>query len=396
MFKNVSMAPSDPILGLIENFKKDPRKNKVNLGIGVYQDELGKVPILKIVKKAEKLILKKENTKNYLPIEGKRKFRIATQNLLLGNNHEIIKKKKICTLQTPGGTGALRIAAEFISKKIDSTKQIWISNPSWQNHKNIFIEAGLKVNYYDYYDSINNRINFYKMLKSLNKANKKDILLIHGCCHNPTGADLNTNQWKTLSKFVKEKKIIPIFDFAYQGFKKNLESDTESLKIFLEDNSEIIIANSYSKNFGLYNERIGSCNIIAKNNQIKQIFSQMKSIVRSNYSNPPAHGAEIITMILSDENLKKEWIKELEKMRLRIKNIRELLATKLTEKNAKKNFEFIRHQHGMLSLTGLDKTQVMKLKEKHGVYILDSGRINLAGLTSEKIDFLCNSIIDVL
>ncbi|MFP3028934.1 MAG: amino acid aminotransferase [Arsenophonus sp.] len=396
MFENIITAYVDPILGLEESFNADPRKQKINLGIGVYKDESGKTPILISVKKAEKYLLNNEVTKNYLAISGIPEFARVTQTLLFGNNHSIIDENRVRTLQAPGGTGALRIAAEFIAKHT-CTQRVWISQPTWPNHENIFKAADLTSCHYNYYDAENHNLDFSGMLTSLEDANPGDILLLHGCCHNPTGIDPTLDQWEILSAFAAEKKLLPIFDFSYQGFAKGLDEDVKGLHIFINKNPEIIISSSYSKNFSLYNERVGACTIIANDsNQAEQAFSQIKLIIRANYSNPPAHGAAIVTTILSNEILKKEWIEELTTMRKRIQRMRQLLVNTLQEKGTKQDFSFISKQNGMFSFSGLNQDQVTELREKYAIYVVRSARINIASLTLENVVPLCKAIINVL
>ncbi|MGP1933822.1 MAG: amino acid aminotransferase [Arsenophonus sp. NC-XBC3-MAG3] len=396
MLKNIIPAPADPILGLSESFNADPRKQKINLGIGVYKDESGKTPILISVKKAEKYLLDNEVTKNYLAINGIAEFASVTQTLLFGSNHPIIAQNRARTLQALGGTGALRIASEFIAKQT-SAQRIWITQPTWPNHKNIFKAANLISCYYNYYDAEKHNLDFSGMLISLEDAKPGDILLLHGCCHNPTGIDPTPEQWEILSTLAAEKNLLPVFDFAYQGFAKGLEEDAQGLRIFINKNPEIIIASSYSKNFGLYNERVGACTIIANNSdQAEQAFNQIKLIIRANYSNPPVHGAAIVTTILSDEFLKKEWSEELTIMRQRIQRMRQLFVNTLQEKGAKKDFSFISKQNGMFSFSGLNQDQIIQLREKHAIYAISSGRINVAGLTLQNIIPLCKAIINVL
>ncbi|WMY95121.1 MAG: amino acid aminotransferase [Arsenophonus sp.] len=396
MLENIIGAPKDPILGLVESFNSDLRKKKINLGIGVYKDQAGNTPILRAVKKAEEYLLDKEVTKNYLSMSGSKKFAILTQVLLFTSNHPVIIENRARTIQALGGTGALHLAAEFLAKKT-SCKRIWLSKPTWPNHDNIFKSVGLKTCYYDYYDSNKNNLDFSGMLNSLSNLQSSDVLLLHGCCHNPTGIDPSIEQWEILSKLSAEKKVLPIFDFAYQGFAKSVEEDVEGLRIFSNKNPEMIIATSYSKNFSLYNERVGACTIIASDsNQADYILSQMQSIVRCNYSNPPFHGAAIVTSILSNETLKNEWIEELTIMRQRIQRMRQLLVNTLLEKGAKKDFSFISKQNGMFSFSGLTESQVIKLREKYAIYMVHSGRINVSGLILENIVPLCKAIIDVL
>ncbi|MDT9587164.1 MAG: amino acid aminotransferase [Candidatus Arsenophonus melophagi] len=396
MFENIISAPADPILGLAEKFDADPRKKKINLGIGVYKDESGKTPIFTSVKKAEKYLLDQEVTKNYLDISGIAEFADVTQILLFGNHNKIFSESRARTAQTPGGTGALRIAAEFLATQT-CAKRVWISQPSWPNHENIFKTSGLKSCYYNYYDAEHHTLDFDGMLASLEHAQRGDVLLLHGCCHNPTGIDPTIEEWEILSTLTAEKNLLPIFDFAYQGFSKTIDEDAQGLRIFAKKNPEIIIASSYSKNFGLYNERVGACTITANNSeQAERAFSQIKSIIRANYSNPPAHGAAIVTTILSDKILKKEWIEEVIRMQSRIKRMRLLFVNTLREKGVKQDFSFISKQKGMFSFSGLTERQVMQLREKHAIYIITSGRINVAGLTLENMLPLCHAIMDVL
>ncbi|MGP1960105.1 MAG: amino acid aminotransferase [Arsenophonus sp. NC-TX2-MAG3] len=396
MLENIIPAPSDPILGLAESFNTDPRKQKINLGIGVYKNESGETPILISVKKAEKYLLDNEVTKNYLAISGIAEFASVTQTLLFGDNHPIIAQNRARTLQAIGGTGALRIASEFIAKQT-SAQRIWITQPTWPNHKNIFKAANLISCHYNYYDAEKHNLDFAGMLTSLEDTKPGDILLLHGCCHNPTGIDPTPDQWEILSTLSAEKNLLPVFDFAYQGFAEGLEEDAQGLRIFINKNPEIIIASSYSKNFGLYNERVGACTIIANDSdQAEQAFSQIKLIIRANYSNPPLHGAAIVTTILSDEFLKKEWSEELTIMRQRIQRMRQLFVNTLQEKGAKKDFSFISKQNGMFSFSGLNQDQITQLREKYAIYVISSGRINVAGLTLQNMIPLCKAIINVL
>ncbi|WMY97687.1 MAG: amino acid aminotransferase [Arsenophonus sp.] len=395
MFEKIKFALQDPIIDLLEKFNLDQRKEKINLGIGIYKNEFGKTPILESVKKAEKYLLENEVTKNYLNIIGIPNFCNLTQNLLLGKNNPIIKENRARTSQTPGGTSALRIIADFLSSN-SFIKRVWISNPTWPNHNTIFKNSGLEICQYNYYDSHNHNLNFEKMLNSLKYTKFGDVLLLHGCCHNPTGIDPTPEQWKILSLLAEKKKLLPIFDFAYQGFSTDLYQDTLSLRIFAKNNPEIIVLNSYSKNFSLYNERVGSYTIIAKNSvHAENVLSQTKLIIRSNYSNPPSHGAAIVSTILSNKILKKEWIMELTSMRNRIKKMRRLLVKNLKERSNSEHFDFIKKQNGMFSFTDLDKHNIERLRKEYGIYLIDSGRINIAALTSKNIPFLCDSIISV-
>ncbi|WWO98579.1 MAG: amino acid aminotransferase [Candidatus Dasytiphilus stammeri] len=393
MFENILIASEDPILGLTEKFSTDPRSNKINLGIGVYNDENGIAPILTSVKTAEKFLLEKEENKNYLNIEGSAEFALYTQRLLFGKNSELISNKHIRTAQTPGGTGALHIIAEFLAKKT-KINRIWISNPTWPNHKNIFMAAGINVYEYPWYNYEKHLLDFENLWLTLqNEVQAGDAVLFHGCCHNPTGVDPTIEQWKKLAHLSQMNHWLPIFDLAYQGFSKSLEEDVRALRIFTQNHDEMMVASSYSKNMGLYNERVGSLTVISKNtNTVNAVFSQIKAIIRINYSNPPSHGAAIVTTILKDEDLKLLWHQELYRMRKRILDMRQLLVDTLQQKGLKKDLNFINNQHGMFSYSDLSKQQVVYLREKFGIYILDSGRINIASITSKNINYLCEAI----
>ncbi|MDE9444886.1 aspartate/tyrosine/aromatic aminotransferase [Xenorhabdus bovienii] len=396
MFEKITAAPADPILGLADSFKADPRENKINLGIGVYKDETGKTPVLTTVKKAEKFLLENETTKNYLAISGLSEFGRVTQELLFGNTSAIITDKRARTVQSPGGTGALRTAADFIAKQTNA-KRVWISNPTWPNHKGVFSSAGLEIREYQYYNAEKHALDFDGMLASLSEAQAGDVVLLHGCCHNPTGIDPTAEQWQKLADLSAANGWLPVFDFAYQGFARSLDEDAEGLRIFTKNHNELIVASSYSKNFGLYNERVGACTIVATDSDTaEKAFSQAKSIVRTNYSNPPAHGASVVTTILSNDELKAEWIQELATMRERIRRMRQLFVNTLQEKGAKQDFSFIISQNGMFSFSGLTKEQVDRLREEFGIYAVSSGRINVAGLTLENMVPLCEAIVAVL
>ncbi len=319
-----------------------------------------------------------------------------TQELLFGKDHPVVTDKRARTAQSPGGTGALRIAADFIAKQTNA-KQVWISNPTWPNHKNVFSAAGLEIREYKYYDAEKHALNFEDMLASLSDAQAGDVVLFHGCCHNPTGIDPTPAQWAKLAEMSAEKGWLPIFDFAYQGFAKGLNEDAEGLRIFAKNHNELIVASSYSKNFGLYNERVGACTIVAGDSDTaEKAFSQAKAIIRANYSNPPSHGASVVATILSNEELKTAWEQELTTMRERIQRMRQLFVNTLQEKGAKQDFSFIINQNGMFSFSGLTKEQVERLRVEFGIYAVSSGRINVAGLTLENMAPLCEAIVAVL
>ncbi|HIE0648491.1 TPA: amino acid aminotransferase [Serratia marcescens] len=396
MFEKITAAPADPILGLTDIFRADARPNKINLGIGVYKDETGKTPVLTSVKKAEQYLLENETTKNYLGIEGIPAFASCTQELLFGKESPIVADRRARTAQTPGGTGGLRVAADFIANQT-SAKRIWISNPSWPNHKNVFSAVGLEVLEYAYYDAANHALDFDGLLSSLKQAQAGDVVLFHGCCHNPTGIDPTQEQWAQLAELSVANGWLPLFDFAYQGFANGLEEDAQGLRIFAAKHKELIVASSYSKNFGLYNERVGACTIVAADAETAdRAFSQVKAAIRANYSNPPSHGAAVVATILGNDALRAMWEQELTDMRQRIHRMRQLFVNTLQEKGAQQDFSFIIQQNGMFSFSGLTKEQVLRLREEFGVYAVNSGRVNVAGMTPDNMAPLCEAIVAVL
>lgn len=396
MFEKISAAPADPILGLADLFRADERPHKINLGIGVYKDETGKTPVLTSVKKAEQYLLENEVSKNYLSIDGLPEFALRTQELLFGKDNGIITNKRARTAQTPGGTGALRVAADFIAHNT-SAKRIWISNPTWPNHRNVFAAVGLEVCDYDYYDATAHKLDFDGMVANLSAAQTGDIVLFHGCCHNPTGIDPTPEQWGQLASLSQQKGWLPLFDFAYQGFANGLDEDAQGLRTFAAKHQELLVASSYSKNFGLYNERVGACTLVAADSAVVDTaFSQIKAVIRANYSNPPSHGAAVVATILSNDVLRGIWEQELTAMRERIQRMRQLFVNTLQEKGAQQDFSFIIQQNGMFSFSGLSKEQVIRLRDEFGVYAVNSGRVNVAGMTPENMAPLCEAIVAVL
>jgi aspartate/tyrosine/aromatic aminotransferase len=396
MFERVNKAPADPILGLNESYAADDRTNKVNLGVGVFKNEDGVTPILATVKEAEKRLLEGETTKSYLAIGGDAEYGKQVQGLLFGQDHNIISNHLARTAQTPGGTGALRIASEFISRQLGIDK-IWVSNPTWANHGSVFASANLEVKPYRYYDAQTKGLDFDGMLADLSNANANEAVLFHGCCHNPTGVDPSAEQWQQLAELAERNGFVVLFDFAYQGFAKGVEEDAEGLRIFSEKVPELLVASSFSKNFGLYNERVGAFTLVAADRTVADdAFSQVKTIIRANYSNPPAHGAKVVSVILSDETLRAQWIEEVAQMRSHIHGLRQMMVAKLAEIGVEKDFSFIEQQNGMFSFSGLTPEQVATLKEDYGIYIVGSGRINVAGLSSKNMETVCRAIAAVL
>ncbi|MBW0281204.1 aromatic amino acid aminotransferase [Shewanella xiamenensis] len=396
IFSQVVLAPADPILGLTDTFKADPRQDKVNLGVGIYKDEAGQTPVLQSVKKAEALLLEQEKTKNYLGIEGVQTYNRVVQELLFGEGSELVTSGRAATAQAPGGTGALRIAAEFLLRNTPS-RTVWVSNPTWANHQNIFETAGLTVKEYGYYNASAHDIDFDGMMTDLANAQAGDIVLLHGCCHNPTGIDLTLAQWELVANLCADKQLVPLFDFAYQGFGAGIEEDAAGLRLVAAKVPELLVANSFSKNFGLYNERIGAVTVVAQNaDEAVRAFSQVKRTIRANYSNPPAHGALIVSTILSDAALKALWVQELTEMRERIAEMRTLFVQSLKDEGVTQDFSFISRQNGMFSFSGLNKAQVARLKDEFGIYIVGSGRISVAGMTKTNMPVICKAIAKVL
>jgi len=396
MFDTISPAPPDAILGLTEAFKKDPNPRKVNLGVGVYKDADGTTPVLETVKEAERRLLTGEKTKSYLPIDGSPEYDAASQRLIFGDSHEIVTRGRAVTAQAPGGTGALRVAADFISE-ISPSATVWISEPTWPNHPSVFQSAGLKVATYPYFDASTNGIAFDGMLATIRTIPAGDVLLLHGCCHNPTGVDLSSAQWQAVAEVAAERGLLPLLDFAYQGFADGLEEDAVGVRTIAAHCPELFVASSYSKNFGLYNERVGALTVVARTpDAAETALSHVKRCIRANYSNPPAHGGEIVRTILGDPALRRQWEGEVTAMRQRINTMRHLFVETLNEKGVTRDFSFIARQRGMFSFSGLTPAQVKALRERHAVYIVGSGRISVAGMTEGNMDYLCEAIADVL
>ena len=396
MFHSLVAAPPDPILGLTEAFKKDPNPNKINLGVGVYKDAQGRTPVLASVKRAEEKLLRAEQTKNYLPIEGHAEFDAATLALLFGADHALLHNGRAVTAQAPGGTGALRVAADFIASTLGA-RTVWLSDPTWPNHPNVFQAAGLKTATYPYFDKQSNGVAFAAMLAALGAIPKGDVVVLHGCCHNPTGIDLDRAQWRAVAEVVAERALLPVVDFAYQGFAAGLDADAAGLVELAEHCPNLLIASSYSKNFGLYNERVGALTLVAARPEAADTaLSHIKRVIRASYSNPPAHGAAVVAAVLNDPELRVLWETEVSEMRNRINAMRHLFVETLHEKGVTQDFSFIARQRGMFSFSGLTPEQVKALRERHAVYVVGSGRISVAGMTEGNMDYLCHAIADVL
>ncbi|PHR85284.1 MAG: aromatic amino acid aminotransferase [Colwellia sp.] len=395
MFSQLKQLPADPILGLSVKFKADINPNKIDLGAGIYKDELGITPVLACVKTAEQFRVDNEGSKAYISSAGSALFNTKITELILGD-HKVITEKRIKTVSTPGGTGALRIAGEFI-KKCTPGATIWVSNPTWANHKGVFEAAGLIVKTYPYYDYENNCLDFPAMLEALKQVSKDDAVLLHACCHNPSGMDLNKEQWQQIADVTKQVGFMPVVDMAYQGFGTDLDSDAYGLRLMADTVEQMIICSSCSKNFGLYRERIGACSIIGRSALAADIISSvLLSVVRVAYSMPPAHGAAIVETILSSDELTTQWHGELAQMRNRINEMRQLLVDKLAENGVTRDFSFITSQNGMFSFLGINPEQVQQLQDEYSIYIVGSSRISLAGIASDNVDYLAQSIAKVL
>ncbi|MEX0776190.1 MAG: amino acid aminotransferase [Phycisphaeraceae bacterium] len=396
MFEKVQPAPPDAILGITEAFNRDPHPAKINLSVGVYKDAAGKTPVLASVKAAEERILRGETSKNYVPIDGSPQYAALVQEMLFGQGHEVLEHKRAATAHTPGGTGGLRVVGDLL-KKLKPDATVWMSEPTWPNHPQIFAAAGIKTASYPYFDAAGNSLPFDAMLAAVKKIPAGDVLLLHGCCHNPTGIDPTPEQWQAIAQVVAQRKILPLIDFAYQGFAVGLAEDALCLGPFLGPGIDLMVCSSFSKNFGLYNERVGALTIVAGDaDAAVAVQSQVKSVIRANYSNPPAHGAAIVTTILSDAALRQQWEGELTTMRQRIGGMRRLFVETLTKKGVQRDMSFIARQKGMFSFSGLNKEQVEKLKKDYALYIVGSGRINVAGMTQDNMDTLCGAIAQVM
>ena len=396
MFEKVSLAPADPILGLTSEFKADTNPEKINLSVGVYQDASGVTPVLASVKEAERRLVETEKSKGYLPIDGAAEYALGVQQLLLGEGSELIASGRVTTSHTPGGTGALRVAANFLRSEFPDSK-LWLSAPTWPNHPKIFQAAGVTTETYAYFDRETNGLDFAAMAASLKKIPAGDVVLLHGCCHNPTGIDPTLEQWQEIAEIVSERKLLPLVDFAYQGFADGLQEDSAGLTAILAKCDELLICSSFSKNFGLYRERVGALTAISSSKEVAAaVQSQIKAGVRSNYSNPPAHGAAVVTTVLTDAALRTQWEKELAEMRERIASMRTLFVDTLKAKGVPGDFSFITGQRGMFSFSGLTPEQVERLKKEFAIYIVGSGRINVAGMTAANMNRLCMAIKSVV
>ncbi len=395
-FAQIEIGPPDPIFGLTEAFTTDTNPKKVNLAAGVYQDGAGKVPILQVVCEAQERWRAKEETKSYLPIEGIPAFNQQTQALLFGADLAAMVGARAVTVQTLGGTGALKVGADFL-KRFFPASQVWISNPSWENHRALFEAAGFAVNDYPYYDPETHGLDFTSMLDTLKGLPARSIVLLHACCHNPTGVDPSQEEWMRLVDLFQNADLIPFLDFAYQGFSEGIDADAFAVRAFAEAGIPCLIANSFSKSFNLYRERIGALTVLSANEEeTKRVRSQIKRVIRTNYSNPPSHGGQIVATVLTDADLRARWEGELAEMRERIRRMRELFVQRLREKGVEQDFGFIERQQGMFSYSGLPRGVVDRMRNEYSIYIVGSGRICVAALNEKNIDYVCEAIAEVL
>ena len=396
MWKSVTAAPADSILGLTEAFKKDQNPNKVNLGAGVYKNEQGITPVLACVKDAERILLGSEQTKSYLPISGDPVYIDCVQRLLFGEDAEVISSRRAATAHAPGGTGALRIGAELL-KEFNPEASVWISTPTWANHNGIFAAAGFELKSYPYYDAETKALKYEEMMDTLQRIPAGDIVLLHGCCHNPSGVDLNAEQWPEVAALAAEKGWIGFLDFAYQGFGDDVESDRKGVEEFSKTGCDFFVASSFSKNFGLYNERTGAITVISPTAQETDVaLSHLKKTVRVCYSNPPAHGGLIVKTVLTEPSFEKSWRTELAEMCNRIVAMRSAFVNGLAERGVDQDFSYIKKQRGMFSFSGLTDETVSWLRDNKGIYVVGGGRINVAGLTAANVDYVCDSIAEAL
>ncbi|MCW3173712.1 amino acid aminotransferase [Shewanella subflava] len=396
MFERLKAMPADPILGLLTQYRADPHPNKVDLGVGVYKDPQGHTPILDCVKVAEQRRTDSEDTKVYIGPTGSPLFNQLMTELAFGNHHPALLANRIRTVSTPGGTGALRVAADFI-KRCRPNAVLWVSDPTWANHTGLFEAAGITVKTYPYYDYDTKSLKFEQMIAALNQVSKDDVVLLHACCHNPSGMDLTKEQWDEVISVTAKQGYTPLIDMAYQGFGDGVDEDAYGVRQMAAAVENMILCSSCSKNFGLYRERIGACSIIGKDAaQADVAFSVLLYVVRCIYSMPPAHGAAIVETILADADLKQQWLDELAVMRNRINGNRSMLVNKLLENGVKQDFSFIAQQKGMFSFLGVDQTQVEALKSQHSIYMVGSSRISIAGISESNVDYLAKSIASIL
>ncbi len=395
-FAQVELAPRDPILGLTEAFVADTNPNKVNLGVGVYNDDTGKLPLLRCVQAAERQIMEKSQSKGYLPIDGLSAYDRAVQGLVFGAESQASKDGRIATIQALGGTGGLKVGADFL-KRLYPEAQVYISDPSWENHRALFEGAGFKVNTYPYYDAKTHGVRFEAMVQALQGLPRGTIVVLHACCHNPTGVDLSTDQWSKVVEVVKSAGLVAFLDMAYQGFGDGLEADKVAVQKFLDFGLSFTVSTSFSKSFSLYGERVGGLSVVtASKDEADRVLSQLKRLIRTNYSSPPTHGAQIVSTVLASPDLRVMWDQELGEMRDRIKRMRALFVEQLKANGVKRDFSFVMQQRGMFSYSGLDAPTVERLRKEYAIYAITTGRICVAALNTKNIGYVTKAIAKVL
>ena len=396
LFSAVEMAPRDPILGLNEQYNADTNPNKVNLGVGVYFDDNGKLPLLQCVQAAEKAMMDKPAARGYLPIDGLAAYDNAVKALVFGADSAVVKDGRVATVQALGGTGGLKIGADFL-KKLNPNAKVLISDPSWENHRALFTNAGFTVETYAYYDADKLGVNFDGMLASLNAAEAGTIVVLHACCHNPTGYDITPEQWDKVVEVVKAKGLVAFLDMAYQGFGHGIAEDGALIGKFVAAGLNFFVSTSFSKSFSLYGERVGALSVVCESKEeAARVLSQLKIVVRTNYSNPPTHGGTVVATVLNNPELRAQWEQELGEMRTRIKAMRQALVDGLKAAGVQRDMSFITKQIGMFSYSGLTKDQMVRLRNEFGVYGTDTGRMCVAALNSKNVAYVCESIAKVL
>ena len=396
LLAGVQMAPRDPILGLTEAYNADTNPKKVNLGVGVYTDDTGKVPLLECVRRAERQLVEQPAARNYLPIDGLAAYDKAVQSLVFGVDSQALKQGRIVTVQSLGGTGGLRVGADFL-RRTALNAELWISDPSWENHRAVFENAGFKVNTYPYYDAKTRGVDFDGMLGALKAMPAGSIVLLHACCHNPTGVDLTAEQWTGVVETIGARGLVPFLDIAYQGFGDGIDADGDAVRRFAQAGLPLFVANSFSKSFALYGERVGTLSVVAETSEEgARVLSQIKRLVRANYSNPPTHGGQIVATVLATPELRALWEQELGQMRERIKAMRKLLVEKIHARVPGADFSFVTRQRGMFSYSGLTRDQVVRMREEFAVYAIESGRICVAALNTKNVDYSADAIAKVI
>jgi len=390
------MAPRDPILGLTEAFNADRNPRKVNLGVGVYYDDEGKVPLLECVRRAESMLIEQAAPRSYLPIDGLPAYDRAVRELVFGADCPALKEGRIVTVQALGGTGGLKVGADFL-RQVAPAAEVWISDPSWENHRGLFENAGFAVHTYAYYDAKTHGLDFERTISALRAMPAGSIAVLHACCHNPTGVDLSGDQWKAVIEEVTSHGLIPFLDFAYQGFGEGLAPDAAAVRSFARAGVPVFVSSSFSKSLSLYGERVGSLSVVAQSGEeAERVLSQLKRLVRTNYSNPPTHGGRVVVTVLTTPDLRTLWEQELGRMRERIREMRRQLVQKLRVRVPKVDFSFIERQRGMFSYSGLSREQVVRLREEFAVYLIESGRVCVAALNTKNIDYAADCIARVI